>query len=107
MIDLLVDALATYRLTRLAVVDTFPPVKALRERIVEQHTRQWPDGEGGYNVEPDWLAELIGCPYCSSVWLAFGVVAARALFPKQWKPVATALAFAAVAGKAVDVLDPD
>jgi hypothetical protein len=51
---LIVMALAVYRLTRLVVADTFPPVLWLRDRLVggwreptmkEQHHEQYPQGE--------------------------------------------------------------
>lgn len=51
---LLVMSLATYRLTRLVVADTFPPVLWLRDRLVggwreptmkEQHHEAFPTGE--------------------------------------------------------------
>lgn len=51
---LIVMALATYRLTRLVVADTFPPVLWLRDRLVggwreptmkEQHHELFPQGE--------------------------------------------------------------
>jgi len=51
---LLVMSLATYRLTRLVVADTFPPVLWLRDRLVggwreptmkEQHHELYPHGE--------------------------------------------------------------
>lgn len=53
----------------------------------------------------EWVAEeghplgiLVGCSWCSSVWLAFGVVTLRRVAPRFWSPVAKALAFSAVAG---------
>lgn len=108
MMDLLVDALAAYRLTRLVVVDTFPPVQAAREAIKERFpARQWPNGHGGYHVEEHPAVELIQCPYCAGFWVAAAVVAARLLVPAAWAPLARALAMAAVAGKLVDVIDED
>lgn len=52
--------LAAYRLTRLLVVDEFPPVKALRDRITDRH-------------EDDALGYLVNCPFCVSVY-ASGIV---------------------------------
>lgn len=106
MLDLLVDAAATYRLTRLVTTDTFPPVKAARVRIVNDHTTTTRNAHGTTD-EPDALAELVQCPHCASFWIAVAVVAARILAPKWWRPLATALAFSAVAGNVSAVLDAD
>lgn len=99
---LLVMALATYRLTRLAVADTFPPVLWLRDRLAggwrpltgsEQRAlvvlpadkaldlRRGlsvdDEGENRYvyrwRLVPEWIAELLSCPWCASGWVALGV----------------------------------
>lgn len=76
-----IDALATYRLTRLVT----------RDRI----TARYRDAiRGPY----DGGEHFVDCPWCVGMWIAFGVVAARRLAPALWSPVATALAFSAVAG---------
>jgi hypothetical protein len=101
---LLVMSLATYRLTRLVVADTFPPVLWLRDRIVggwrpltlkEQDIRDWNVRHGQSDVleelteidgvpqryvrrsgwAPFWVAELISCPWCASGWVALAVTA--------------------------------
>src|SRR5262249_34655587 len=94
VIDLAIDAAAGYRLTRLVTTDTFPPIKALRERIVERHTmiKAMTSGDGSteYLVTPDALAELVQCPHCASFWIASAVVAARAFVPRLWGPLARA-----------------
>lgn len=106
---LLVMALATYRLTRFLVEDTFPPVLWIRDRLAggwrpltegerEQRVRDaraWHDAEkplparwptrdiGGvehrwvkrWGWSPQWLADLISCPWCASGWVAAGVTA--------------------------------
>lgn len=97
---LIVMSLATYRLTRLVVADTFPPVLWLRDRLVggwrpltEKEGEQlrskgalaakpWPtqavDGVecrwlARSRWSPFWLAELLSCPWCASGWIAAGV----------------------------------
>lgn len=80
--ELAIDALATARLTRLIVEDRVP-FGPIRDRLEER---------GGY------LGELVSCPWCSSMWLAAGVVAVRRY--RWWRPVALALAFSEVAGLA-------
>jgi hypothetical protein len=94
---LLVMSLATYRLTRLVVADTFPPVLWLRDRVAggwrpltepehnsQTRWKEWEirdiDDEGHRYVtrarwSPFWLAELMSCPWCASGWLAGGVTA--------------------------------
>jgi hypothetical protein len=88
MRDLVVDALATFRLVRLWTADSYPPVKAAREKVEQvverEHGAAWADG--------------VGCPWCVSVWIAGGVIAARRVTPRGWDVLARALAFSAVAG---------
>lgn len=102
---LLVMSLAVYRITRLIVADTFPPVLWLRDRLVggwrpltlkEQDIRNWNIAHGQSDVleelteidgveqryvrrrwdwSPFWLAELVSCPWCASGWVALGVTA--------------------------------
>jgi Protein of unknown function (DUF1360) len=56
-------SLAGYRLTRLIVVDTFPPIAYVRERLTGENNlvRQW-------SWVPTWLEYLAGCTWCVSVW---------------------------------------
>lgn len=84
--DLIVDALATFRLTRLIVSDsiTATPRHALQQWLLE-----------GGHVK---AFEFTACPWCVGQWVAFGVVIARKVAPKVWHPVACALAFSAVTG---------
>lgn len=92
--ELVIDALATARLTRLATEDRIP-VGWLRDRILKAA-----DEDSGGLGSASKLAELVSCPWCMSQWLAFGVVAARWRFPRLWHPFALALAFSEVAGLA-------
>jgi uncharacterized protein DUF1360 len=84
--DLVVDALASYRVTRLLVSDGI--VDRQRDAIVDRLRR------GGYRK----LVELSECPWCLGFWVACGVVATRRAFPRTWAPVAEAFAFSAVSG---------
>lgn len=120
MLTLVLDALATYRLTRLVTADVI--TRPLRERIVEATYRadgarvQWDDGEltvhlpGRPSVTanqwdhvpsrddtPPKLATLVTCRWCTGMWVAMGVLVARRLFPRAWGAVAEALAFSAAA----------
>lgn len=86
-VEFVTDALATFRLTRLVVDDEI--TQPLRDRVFARH-----DPDEGSRV-----GYLISCPFCSAVWLAAGVVAARAVAPRSWRRVSEALALAALAGE--------
>jgi hypothetical protein len=96
---LVLMALAVYRLTRLVVEDTFPPVLWVRDRLAggwkpltEAERGLLLDGElpisygrletiddGPHRYvrraswSPQWLADLLSCPFCASGWIAVGV----------------------------------
>lgn len=99
MLWLLMSACA-YRLTRLIVKDTFPPVLWFRDRFAggwrKPTDAEWrlirnpdsgpvpfqvADHDGVTNRwvvrwkrSPDWLAELITCPWCASAYVSGCVV---------------------------------
>lgn len=81
--DVVVDALAVYRLTRLVQEDTLTEPAREAVALVLGESR--------------W-SELLHCPWCLSVWLAGGVVLARRVFPRAWPAVARVLAYSAVTG---------
>jgi hypothetical protein len=127
MIDLLLDALAAYRLTRLVTADTILDepreaiVRAAYERAGRARRRgdRWTVNFGdsivGHDTyakdgDPTWwadtahsdpsapkLATLVTCRWCAGMWIAAGVVAARRVIPSLWKPLGTALAMSAAA----------
>ena len=85
-VELTTDALATFRLTRLLLEDSIfdTPRRWVRRQLMRgQHAK---------------LLELTGCPWCASVYIAAGVVAARRVAPRVWGPISTGLALSAVAG---------
>jgi hypothetical protein len=86
MDNLIVDALATQRLTRLVVEDAI--TEPIRNFIFKKF------GE----PEDNRISYLITCPHCASMWIGFGVVAARTIAPKAWRPLSYALAFSSVTG---------
>lgn len=62
----------TYRITRLLVRDTFPPVRLIMVKIVGEDEKKLE----GTNLE--WLGELLTCYWCASVWVAgFTVLATQ------------------------------
>jgi hypothetical protein len=67
-----------WRLTRLLVVDEFPPLRLLRERIIDTFGYVNENGEltrgrrlGGLGWS---IAYLWTCPWCMSVWVGAGLV---------------------------------
>jgi hypothetical protein len=95
--QLVVDALAAYRLTRLANVDTFPAAVALRDRFTA-----WARDSGHPALD-----ELVQCPWCIGFWIAAGVVATRASGVRGWDPLARALALSAASGVIAHYLSDD
>lgn len=85
MRDVVVDALATYRLTKLVVDDVI--TAPAREKIFEKHPPH----------DRSWSYALT-CPWCSSIYLGFAVAVARKFFPRAWDVAATGLAASAVTG---------
>lgn len=81
---LIVDALATHRITHLITEDEFPLGPA-RDRILASHPNSM-------------LATWMTCPWCSGLWCAAGVAAARALIPRWWAPIATVLSLSSITG---------
>lgn len=81
---LAVDALAVHRLVRLVQDDS------LLDRPREWMLRRW---------SAQMMAELLTCPWCLSIWVAAGVVGARAVCPLGWGVLARVLALSTAAGK--------
>lgn len=111
---LVVDALAVARLTRMATVDRAgrPLRRALAAAAYPtkpKHLRDLPSDNAetwaAMDPDPPALAELARCPWCMSMWIAAGVVAARATAPRWWDPLARALAASQVAGLAATVTE--
>lgn len=75
--------LASFRLTRLIVLDTFPPIQWARLKLqharptVIRHPDVHQDGKihRGSIEEYWWLGELLGCTWCASAYVSGGVVA--------------------------------
>lgn len=81
-----VDVLAVYRIVRLIIDDEI--FDTPREHVMESLRR------AGY----DKAITGLQCYWCTGMYVAFAVVAARAVVPRVWGPVARALAFSAAAG---------
>lgn len=104
------DALAAYRLTRLATADVL--LVGPREAVVrwayvragldwrlpleEPSAGAWSDLAMA-DDDPPKVATLVTCRWCAGFWIAAVVVVARRLFPRAWPPLAKALAYSATA----------
>lgn len=105
---LVLMSLSAYRLTRLVVTDTFPPVLWLRDRLAggwrplsqaEVDINPWPknwsvDDTGDEPIRyvqragwsPQWLADLLSCTWCASGWVSLGVVGGTSFFIEVMVP---------------------
>lgn len=106
---LIVLSLAAYRLTRLAVKDTFPPILRVRCAIMLRgmpFKEAWENGchavlmRGGkldqakydraltlYRPSWEWLADLVTCHWCASGWISLGLVLGTAWWYSLPAPV--------------------
>jgi hypothetical protein len=84
--DLVVDALAVARLTRLVTTDEVPFGPA-RDLLLDAA----PDSKA---------ATLVSCDWCAGMWCAAAVAFARWRWPRAWPVLARVLAGSQVAGMA-------
>jgi hypothetical protein len=99
----LVDALATYRLTRLVTSDVIS--EPVRMALLRSTGAEPPPGQDDPTAQelvdsledPPRLATLITCRWCAGMWIAAGVTATRMLAPRAWGPASRGLALSAVA----------
>ncbi|HSX22677.1 MAG TPA: DUF1360 domain-containing protein [Gaiellaceae bacterium] len=82
--DVLLEGLATYRVTRLITTDeiTRPAREALVKRL---------ESRGHHK-----LTYLLQCPYCVSVWVGAAFVIAPRVLGRAWLPVRDALSASAI-----------
>lgn len=104
--------LVTYRVTRLVIEDTFPPLGVPREWLINwwDPDDKWilaKDLKDQYkhpNARPHWgalgrsLRYLFSCPWCMSVWTGAGVVYVTTLFVDVPLPWAVWIASSAITG---------
>lgn len=83
--DLVEDALATHRLTKLVLDDKL--TAPLRDRLFER-----------FPPESTKIGYLFTCPWCTSIWLGAGVTIARLVAPRAWSPIAKLLALSSFTG---------
>lgn len=104
---LVIDALATARLTRLVTRDRLTrklrkaAVTAAYERAAVEMVPDWdvlgPTAVVDDPEAPD-LAYLLSCDWCSSMYVAVVVLALRRFVPGVWDPIARVLAASYVTG---------
>lgn len=90
-------SLATYRITRFLVRDTFPPIALLRARFAEKA------GHGSS------LAYLASCTWCASVYVATAVWGATEYYDSVPLPALTIATASAVSGllSSWEIFTPD
>lgn len=88
--DLVIDALATWRIVRFIQRDSL--IEEPREELINRY--------GHLKI-----SELLTCPWCLGIWVAAGVVGARATTPRLWGMIARGLAFSAGAGVITGLVD--
>jgi hypothetical protein len=102
-LGVLTDALATYRLTRLATMDVIS--EPIRMALLRKTGAEPPPGAEDPTAQeivesiqdPPRVATLITCRWCAGMWIAAGVTVARLAAPKAWGPVSRGLALSAAA----------
>lgn len=77
--------LTSFRITRLVISDTFPPVV---------HTREWLIRE----INRDWFEDLLTCGWCSGTYIASAVVSITWIFLPLHYPALHFFAVAALTG---------
>jgi hypothetical protein len=100
---LVVDLLATYRLTRLATADVIS--EPARMAVLRRVGAEPPPGEEDPTAQdvvdsmkdPPRLATLVTCRWCAGMWIAAGVTAARLTAPRAWDVAARGLALSSAA----------
>lgn len=95
---LALDALAVFRLTRLAIADTI--TQPLRQWLIGSRPATTLDmgGERIMVAARPRLAIFVTCPWCVSPYVAAAIVALQALAPAACLLITAVLAFSAIAG---------
>lgn len=97
-LQLVLMALVAYRLSRLLVEDEFPPIKWFRDKLTTPYESPADSEIRRTTKVPYWMAYLISCTWCVSVWTSGAVVLVTSLTMGVPAPFLVWLALAAVAG---------
>lgn len=110
-LELVLDAVAAYRLTRLATADVITaPLRDLAISTVYEHAdptrrieveQMYPDQTWTERAiddvdAPKW-ATLLVCRWCAGWWIAVVIIIMRRRHPLVWQPVAEVAALSAAA----------
>jgi hypothetical protein len=95
LLELAVDTLASYRLTKLIRDDLI--TEPLRERV---YARFGPPEESK-------MSYLFNCPWCISIWFGFALAVAHRQAPAGAAVVTRALALSALTGLMTQKVEPD
>ena len=114
----LLIVLVTYRVTRLVIKDTFPPLGVPRDHLIN-----WWDPDDEWKIDrmsrghdepkPHWgafgrsLRYLFQCPWFMSVWVGAGVVYVFTFYVSVPLPYAIWIVATAANGLIAQRLDPD
>lgn len=101
--ELVLLALASFRLTRLLGWDTFPPVYEARNWLLY---RGHDSVTGFVGVRSALLADLFECAFCLGFWVGLIVYLAWLALPTATLAVSVVFALSAVVGLVAKTLDP-
>lgn len=85
LLRLILDIIAVYRLTKLAIADEI--VYDIRQKVWEK-----------YPPETTKIGYLFTCPWCMSIWMGGAIFALRKISPETADYVSSVLTASAVAG---------
>lgn len=98
IVTVVLIALATHRITRFLVRDHLSEVPRLRAQLWFE--QRW-EKRTGMSSDKTWgskVAYLLGCSWCTGLYVAAGVTAGAAIFTTVPLPILTALAASSVTG---------
>lgn len=93
---------ATYRVTRFIVVDDFPPMAWLRDKLIVRIAGVDEDGQPASRTRMRW-AEGVVCSWCMSVYIGAGLTLAADAFYSLPAPVFVWLTASGVTGLLAEV----
>lgn len=94
-LDVALGALLTFRLVRLWQDDAI--LAPISDRVYRTLDRRAHDS-GPVGAASAWLLDLLGCPWCLSVWIGAAVYAGWVYLPTVWYPSAYVATFSAATG---------
>lgn len=95
-------ALAVLRTYRLLALDSFPPIRWLRERALGMHHER-----GRVHFSRPMLADWLVCAWCSGFWYAAGWYGVWLLWPTDTTYAAVVMALSAAAAGAQHFLSDE